>query len=689
MKKILFTILLLAGCSLAASAQPYTISSQDKDRAEALVSLMTLEEKCLLITGQNDGFHTAAISRLGIPSVRMADGPQGVRNKTNSTYYPCGLSLAASFNRETSNGVGTGIGYDASARGVRIMLCPGVNIYRSALCGRNFEYYGEDPYLASETAVQYIKGIQSQRVIATIKHFAANNQEFDRHWCASIVDERTLNEIYFPTFRKAVEQAGVGAVMTSYNPVNGAHAAENAWLIGQLRSWGHEGIVMSDWTSTYTTLGCLNSGLDLEMPKGYVMNYEAVKGLVENGVVSEKLIDEKCAHILQAFIAFGLLDQPMKDKSIPEDYDLSRANAYAAAKEGPVMLANDGVLPIKGARKTNIVVMGPNAELVPFGGGSGRMDPIEGRNITVADGLKALDQKKFKTSVMNWRGFDEAAVAKASAVVLCMGFNSDTEKEGADRTYALPGAQNDFIARVAAINPRTIVIINSGGEVDIMPWKDKVAAIIMAWYPGQEGGRAIADILSGKVSPSGKLPFTFWGSEDKNPSFNNYHARVPAVKTKSKNRDPYPFSEYREGVFLGYRAVGREGIQAPLFPFGFGLSYASFEYSDGSVSEFSADGVNVTFTVKNTSKVEGAESAQVYVAPQNPKVARPAKELKGFAKVNLAKGASQTISITLPADAFKYYDADAHAWVLDKGSYKILVGSSSEDIRLELPLKII
>jgi hypothetical protein len=227
---------------------------------------MSLQEKCALITGQDDGFHTAAIERLGIPSVRMADGPQGVRNKTNSTYYPCGISLAASFNREIAHGVGTGIGWDASARGVRIMLCPGVNIYRSPLCGRNFEYYGEDPYLSSETAVQYIRGIQEQRVIATIKHFALNNQEYDRHWTASVADERTINEIYFPAFRKAVEEARVGAVMTSYNPVNGSHASESNWLISHLRRWGHEGIVMSDWVSTYTTIGCLLGGLDLEMP---------------------------------------------------------------------------------------------------------------------------------------------------------------------------------------------------------------------------------------------------------------------------------------------------------------------------------------------------------------------------------------------------------------------------------------
>ena len=409
MKKTLLLAVLLLCAYMSGIAQIY-VTREDRERAEALVEQMTLQEKCALITGQDDGFHTAAIEHLGIPSVRMADGPQGVRNKTNSTYYPCGLSLAASFNRAIAHGVGTGIGWDASARGVRIMLCPGVNIYRSPLCGRNFEYYGEDPYLASETAVQYIRGIQEQRVIATIKHFALNNQEYNRHGTISLADERTINEIYFPTFRKAVEQAKVGAVMTSYNPVNGIHAPENQWLLGQLRGWGHEGIVMSDWTSTYTTLGSLTGGLDLEMPKGYVLNYEAVSELVRNGTIEESLVDEKCIHILQTFAAFGLLDLPMKNESIPENNLPSRQKAYEAALEGPVLLKNEGILPLKASKKNNIVVLGPNADIIPYGGGSGRMDPIEGTTTTLWQGIAALG-KNYKASLMDWQNIDEAALA--------------------------------------------------------------------------------------------------------------------------------------------------------------------------------------------------------------------------------------------------------------------------------------
>lgn len=684
MKRTLIIATLALMFSAIAGAQPYVITQNDKDRAAEIVSKMTLDEKIEFISGKVDGFHTYAIPRLGIPSVRMADGPQGVRNKTNSTYYPSGIGLAASFNREAAKGVGDGIGCDASARGVRIMLCPGVNIYRSPLCGRNFEYYGEDPFLTSEIALNYIQGIQDHRVIATIKHFAVNNQEYSRHWTGSVVDERTLNEIYFPAFRKAVEKADVGAVMTSYNTVNGVHAAESSWLIKEnLRKWGFEGIVMSDWKSTYTTLGVLTGGLDLEMPENYTTKPEMVRPLIENGVLPEANLDIMCRHILQTFIAFGLLDQPAKDESIPEDYDYSRAMAYDAAVEAPVLLKNNGVLPVK---KGRIVVLGPNANTVAYGGGSGRMDPIPGRNITPFAGLQALG-KKYNVQLIESTEFtpeEQKAIAKANAVIVVAGFNHDTERENHDRTYALPEGQNELIASAAALNKNTVVIINSGGEVDITPFKDNVAAIIMAWYGGQEGGKALADIVSGKVSPSGKLPFTFWGTEEKNPAAKYYHEITPEVYINSKNRDrdPYPHAVYSEGLFVGYRGVDKFGI-APMFPFGFGLSYSAFEYSGGSVNP-TADGCEVVFTVKNTGKVDAKEAVQVYVAPKNPSVIRPAFELKGFDKKLIAKGKSVEFRIPLSAAEFSYYDVESHSWKVDAGEYQILVGSSSADIKLSL-----
>ena len=690
MKKTLFAVIVLLLAAGAVSAQN-RIDQQARDRAAELVSKMTLEEKCTLIHGSKDdgeygdGFHILPIPRLGIPAIRMADGPQGVRNKTNSTYYPCGISLAASWNREVAGKVGEGIGLDARARGVAIMLCPGVNIYRSALCGRNFEYYGEDPYLASEAALYYIKGIQDKGVMATIKHFALNNQEYDRHGVSSNADERTVNEIYFPAFRKAVEQGDVACVMTSYNPVNGTHASENSWLIkDNLRAWGFEGIVMSDWTSTYSAIGCFGSGLDIEMPCGYVMNYENAKLLLESGVIKEEWIDEKCRHILQTVIAYGFLDNPVKDESIPEDCDISRANALAAALEGPVLLKNNGILPLKSSKKT-IIVLGPNADTVPFGGGSGRMDPIEGRNITLYAGLSKLG-KGYKVELMDWKAPDYDKISKAGAVIVAAGFNHDTELENSDRTYALPEGQDALICAVADANPNTTVVVYSGGEVDVQPWIDKVGALVMAWYAGQEGGTALAQILSGKVSPSGRLPFTFWGSLEANPVSANYAISKPYGNRSAKRYQQYPFIEYNEGIFVGYRGAEHFGVE-PKYAFGYGLSYTEFAYSDAS-AVLSADGVDVSFTVRNIGKVAAKETAQVYVSPEASPVKRPAKELKGFEKKLIAGGSAVKYTVHLGPDAFSYYDTDSHSWVYAPGNYRILVGASAQDIRLEVPVEV-
>ncbi|MCR5003978.1 MAG: glycoside hydrolase family 3 C-terminal domain-containing protein [Bacteroidales bacterium] len=662
------TLSLIMATVLCAAPVFAKINPSHVKRAEDLVKQMTLEEKVSLISGSVDGFHTAAIERLGIPSIRMADGPQGVRNNTHSTYYPCGISLAASWNRSVAGGVGKGIGLDAKARGVGIMLCPGVNIYRTALCGRNFEYYGEDPFLASEQAVAYIRGIQGQGIMATIKHFALNNQEYDRHGTNSVADEKTMNVIYLPTFRKAVQEAGVACVMTSYNPVNGVHAAENKELLGQLRGWGFDGIVMSDWTSTYSTVGVISGGLDLEMPKDYTTNIEMVRPLLENGVITEDQIDLKCVHILSSLISYGFLDKPVQDKSIPEDYELSRNLAYRAAVEGPVLLKNEGVLPIKASRKNDIVLLGPNADYVSFGGGSGRMSPFEERNITLFQAMKSLE-KGYKTTLMTG-DIDVAALKKASAVIVAVGFNKDTEKEGDDRTYGLPGGQDHLILTAAEANPNTIVIVNSGGEVDITAWKDKVAAIIFAWYGGQEGGKALADIITGKVSPSGKLPFTFWGSLEANPAYKYYQKTIPAVRQGRSNRDSQPITEYGEGVYLGYRGVKHFGVE-PMYPFGYGLTYSSFEYANLDLVE-TEDGCDVIFDLKNTGKVTAKEVVQVYMNGI----------LKGYKKVELKPGETRRVVIFMGTDAFKEYSVATHKLEFTNGVFEVGVGSSSKDIRL-------
>ncbi|MCQ2180564.1 MAG: glycoside hydrolase family 3 C-terminal domain-containing protein [Bacteroidales bacterium] len=671
--------------SIAAMATiPYgTISKEDHNRAVDLVRQMTLEEKCTLISGQVGGFQTFGIERLGIPAVKMSDGPQGVRNDTRSTYYPCGMSVAASFNRSVAKGVGSGIGCDARARGVGFMLCPGVNIYRSASCGRNFEYFGEDPYLAAETAASLICGIQEQGVISTIKHFAVNNQEYDRHGVSSSIDERTANEIYFAAFRAAVEKARVGAVMTSYNPVNGVHAAESPWLIkDNLRAWGHQGIVMSDWTSTYSTIGCVTGGLDLEMPRGRVMNYSLIKPLIDNGVIDEKDIDLKCVNILQTIIAFGFLDRPMKDSSIPEDYEYSREMAMNAAVEGPVMLLNEGALPIRSNRRNDIVVLGPNADVVPYGGGSGEIFPIEGRSVSLLAAMQSLG-KGYKVRTMDWKNVDAASLAKATAVIFAGGYDKRSEAENRDKDYRLPDGQDEAIKAIAAINPNVTVVINTGGEFDLNAWKDDVKAIILAWYGGQAGGPALADIISGKVSPSGRLPFTFWGSLEKNPAFPHYGINTDKktdYKPHQERYAKYPFTQYSEGIFIGYRGEDKFGVK-PLFPFGYGLTYSRFEYSDISVTP-SDGGFDVSFKLTNTGKFKASEVAQVYVAPIAPNVLRPTRELKGYDKVTLAPGESRICTVHLPGSAFAYYSPAIHGWKTDNGNYDIQVGRNADGIVL-------
>lgn len=681
------TRLLTISCAAIAvlgcfSANAQTITKEDKDQAEALVKKMTIDEKILMISGYEDGFHTAPIARLGIPAIRMADGPQGVRNNTKSTLFPCCLAAAASWNPDAVVAMGEGLGQDSRARGVHILLGPGVNIFRSPLNGRNFEYMGEDPYLASRISVAYIKGIQSQGVMACIKHFALNNQEFDRHHVSSDADERTMNEIYFPTFRAAVEEAHVGSVMSSYNPVNGVHAAENPFLLRTtLRErWGFDGLLMSDWTSTYSTLGAVKNGLDLEMPRAFCFTPELIKPLLESGVITEADLDEKVQHILQTYIAFGFLGREQLDKKIPEDNPKSCQTAYNLAKESSVLLKNNGVLPIVLKKKANIVLMGPHANVIPCGGGSGKVDPIH--SSTLADGFKALG-KKYPVKVLEGKDgkygseADVKAIKAAGAVVVAVGFDKNSEKENSDRSFNLPDNQDEIIEFATKHSKNVIVVVFAGGGIDMSKWQDKVAAIVWGWYPGQEGGKAIAEMLVGKYSPSGRLPMTMWQRLEDNPTADSYYPKEPLTKRGFTAK----YVTYSEGIFMGYRGAERKGV-TPLYPFGYGLTYSSFEYSKLFVIPTDDGGADVQFTVTNTGKYGASEVAQVYVGEQNPTVVRPAKELKAFKKVYVAKGDSAVIKLHLDKKSFAYYDERVHNWVANKGKYNIYVGASVADIRL-------
>lgn len=656
------------------SDNPYAVTQEHRERAAALVAQMTLEEKCDYVGGSKDGFYIRPIDRLGIPLIRMADGPQGVRNNTKSTLFACGVAAAASWNEDVVYEMGVALGQDSRARGVHILLGPGVNIYRSPLCGRNFEYMGEDPILSGNTAAQYIKGVQSQGVMATVKHFALNNQEFNRHHVSSDADERTMYEIYFPAFKAAVD-AGVASVMSSYNLVNNVHAAENRWLLTETLKdkWGFEGFVMSDWTSTYSTLGCVRSGLDLEMPEGFCMNYDAIKPLIETGVIREKDIDRKVENILASLIAYGFLDRPQLDTTIKEDNPYSRDVAYRLSCESAVLLKNEDALPLK--KGGRVALMGPRADIIPCGGGSGSVDPLY--SISLYEGMNQLGED-FPVTLVG-EDYRKAArtLKEADAVVVSVGFDRQTEKEDHDRTFALPQGQDELIEFAAEHNDNVIVVIYSGGAVDMSRWHDKVSAVLMGWYPGQEGGLAIARMLAGEISPSGRLPISIEARPEDNPTYDNYYVEKPMTKRGHSTLNV----TYGEGIFVGYRGYEKKGV-SPLYPFGHGLTYTSFEYSDLMVSR-NGDGVDVTLTVTNTGNFDAAEVVQIYVGEDNPCVARPAKELKGYDKVFIPKGESAVVTVRLPRSAFAFYDVDIHDWRINPGSFTIMVGASSQDIKLK------
>ena len=807
---------------LSCAAMGQTITPEIEKRAVELVAQMTLEEKLAYIGGYN-GFFIRPIPRLGIPEIRMADGPQGVRNDTHSTMYPCGIAAAATWNRELARTYGHSLGQDARARGVHIMLGPGVNIYRSPLCGRNYEYYGEDPFLTSETAVAYIEGMQAAGVMATIKHFCGNNQEWNRHNVSSDIDERTLHEIYLPAFRKAVQKARVGAVMSSYNPVNSIHTTESRELIiGVLREkWNFKGIYMSDWTATYSTVGAANNGLDLEMSWGQFMNPDKLRTALATGTVTEETIDEKCRHIVQTLIAFGFFDREQRDWSIPEKNPVSSETALAVAREAVVLLKNDGDMLPFSRKIRNVVVMGPNATNIPTGGGSGVVMPFE--TVSVAEGIRNADKrirmkvlapelsvdltargcfftpdgkpglrgeffanpklegnavgtvdataidffwqnapmegvpatqfsarwtgtfipsvtgqavfqisgddgyrlyiddreiiadwydhfitmkrasvdveagKSYKVRLEYYNAWDSGTlrmcsachspilpqqeIESADAVIYCAGFDSSTEGENCDRPFSLPQQQLKEIAEAAMLNPNLIVVVNAGGGVDFTPIVDKARAVLMAWYPGQEGGRAIAEILTGRINPSGRLPITVERRAEDNPTFDSYRANVAQVYNS-----PLRVS-YDEGVFVGYRGYDRAGTE-PMYPFGYGLSYTTFDYANLKMERLDDGNVVVSFEVTNTGRFAGSEVAQLYVGDEVASVPRPEKELKGYEKVRLEPGETKSVEIRLSPDAFAFYDMNRHDFVVEPGDFTISVGASSRDIRLSEKIRI-
>ena len=691
---------------------PYKNPALDAEqRVKDLLARMTPQEKAEMLAGSG-WMESEPNARLGIPAIKMADGPMGVRNwrgsssvtnaastvPVTSTALPAGIGMAASWDLELVARGARVIAQEVKALGRDMILGPTVNISRVPLWGRNFEGYGEDPYLAARMGVAYIKSVQAEGVIPSVKHFAANNEEYERHRIDEKIDERTLNEIYFPAFKAAVEEAGVWAVMSAYNKVNGQWCAENPNLLTDTlrKRWGFRGFVISDWGSTYSTEGTINAGMDLEMPGGEAMRIWAnkpetklagngsgwltadkVMAAVSAGRVTQAAVDEGVRRILHVMFTAGLFDHPHVgggDVDTPEQRQVART----AANESIVLLKNSGgVLPLSAEKSRKIAVIGPNAAVARTGGGGSSLVRPE-YAITALDGIK--EAAGPRADIVHALGIvmegedaakpplelreEAVAVARHSDVaIVVVGYSPKLESEGFDRkSMDLPAGQDELIEAIAGANRNTIVVVAAGAPVTMTKWIGRVAAVLYAWYGGQEAGHAIGDVLFGAVNPSGKLPVTFPKAFQDSPAFGHYPGENLHV-------------EYAEGIYVGYRGFDKHDVE-PLFPFGHGLSYTTFDYSGLKIAF-----PTVSVSVRNSGTRAGTEVAQLYLQPPPSRVDRPVKELKGFARVMLQPGETKTVSFMLDKAAMSYYDSAVHDWVAEPGRFTVLVGASSRDIR--------
>jgi beta-glucosidase len=834
---------LLLSASLHCSAQfignnPQAVEKQVDD----LLARMTVEEKIDLIGGDTP-FRTHAIPRLNIPFFQMVDGPVGAHIPAPTIAYAAGIGLAASWDQALALRIGQQLGRDARSRGAAFLLGPGVNIYRAPMNGRNFEYFGEDPFLAGSITVGYIRGVQQEHVSATVKHFLGNNSEYLRHDTDSVIDERTLREIYMPAFEAAVKTSKVGAIMDSYNLTNGEHMTQNRRLNVEVAKdqWHFPGIMMSDWVSTYNTAAAANGGLDLEMPFGVYYAPEKILPLLKDGTISQATLDDKVRRILRVAADFGWLDRPQLDTNIPR-YNLEgRAASLQAALEGAVLLKNENnALPLDKSAIKTIAIIGPTAtQTVTTGGGSGEVVSFANTNLLVgvsdflgeranvlyARGLYSINQMSRLTAFTTdsegttsgvthvtfakanlegditstvvettlgtagstrrapeeqelnaltshknaspyvratnsskWTGYftpaeagrhailiqtdgkyrllvDEGVVfdssvipkyilnqatveltkaphkivveqlsqqigsvsgmragiaalntivekdalemaSKSDAVILAVGFNAASESEGGDRSFELPVGQDQLIEQIAALGKKTIVVITSGGGVDVSGWQDKVQGILETWYAGEEGGTAAAHLLFGADNPSGHLPISWEKRIADNPSYAHYYPDPGTNKIV-----------YREGIFMGYRGYEHNHV-APMYPFGFGLSYTTFAFRNLKSSPAAEGHYSVTFDVTNTGKRPGATVAQLYVSEVSPAIERPAKELKGFERVVLRPGETRHVTLNLNPRSFSYFDIKSTAWQADAGTYKLMLGDSSQNIQQEISIQL-
>ncbi len=658
---------------------------------QSIVEQMTLEEKAALCTGAS-AWTTVPIERLGVPEMLVSDGPHGIRRVPDvhslgakslpATCFPTASCLASSWDVDLLRMMGEALAEEAITLDVDVVLGPGANMKRSPLGGRNFEYFSEDPYLAGELAASFINAIQGKGVGTSLKHYTANNQEFQRFSISAEVDERALREIYLPAFETAVKSAKPWTVMCAYNKLNGTYCSEHhELLVDILRDeWDFEGLVVSDWGAVRDRVASLKGGLDLEMPGPQDHRVKAVIEAVRSGDLDESIVDEAVGHILP--IVFKAQETP---KGGTFDAEAHHVLARRIAAEGMVLLKNDGLLPLKEPQR--IAVIGRAAKEAYFqGGGSSHINPTQ---VTVP--FEALQELAEQAELNHAEGYppdgafrqdliDEAvSLAQSSDVaVLYIALPPSKESEGYDRPdLDLTEQQVALIKAVAAVQPQTVVVLNNGAPVAMSAWIDDVAAVLEAWMMGQAGGGAIADILFGKVNPGGKLAETFPLKLANTPAYINWPGGAGTVR-------------YGEGIFIGYRYY--EAKEMPvLFPFGYGLSYTTFAYSNPKVSATTfkdVDGLTVTVDVTNTGDVAGKEIVQVYVHDQESDLVRPPKELKGFAKVDLQPGETKTVSVELDFRAFAYYHPKYHRWITEDGDFDVLIGASSADIRHKLTVTL-
>lgn len=689
-------------------------------KINALLSQMTLQEKVNMIHASSS-FTTGGVPRLGIPELVTSDGPHGVRpehgrdwnldnNSLDSgTYLPTGVCLAATWNPKLGYSFGSVIGSEAKFRGKNIMLGPGINIIRTPLNGRNFEYLSEDPYLISKMVVGYIKGMQDQGISACVKHYAANNQELWRHTIDVHMSERALREIYLPGFKAAVQEAGVNTLMGSYNKFRGQWASQNYYLLTHIlrKEWGFKGIVMSDWDAVNNTAQAVWNGLDLEMGTDLHMlpnpDYskfymaDTLASLVKAGKISEYLINEKVKRILYIMFKTNMMNgvKPKGEYNTKEHQQAARK----IAEEGIVLLKNEkNILPLNKSSIKSIAVIGYNAERKQsMGGGSSQIrafyevTPLEGiRNaagqsiqISYAQGYE-IKRGATANAEMIRQAVETASKSDIAVIVggWTHGFDYSVWKDNAydaedyDKPdMNMPFGQDELIKAVMKANPKTVIVLMGGGAIDMTQWVDQAPAILYSWYCGMEGGNALADILFGKANPSGKLPM----------SFPKKLADAPAHKLGEYPGDSV-YVNYYDDIYVGYRYFDTYKVE-PQFAFGHGLSYTSFEFSNLKVMP-SGKGASVSFTLKNTGKVAGAEVAQVYVKQEQSLLPRPEKELKGFEKVFLQPGESKTITLSLNEDAFKYFNDVEDSWVHEHGNFDIMVGNSSRSVKLNGKIKL-